>query len=321
MSDPISDSFAEFSSGLQDAVNEALGTPAQDTVPAETPAPAEPVDTAEETVAQDRPRDDKGRFVASDDPEIAKFLDKYNGDPEAAIKGALELQKLTSRQTDELGELRKLREQIEQMQESIPAPQAQIPGNLDELILNDPAQVAVWALQTGAGEPVFDAAMDEWFNQNPRQAARFETELRLQAALQEQQAQVAPLQQTLAQQQREAAMRDFQRTHPDIGDYTDQIQQIAQQRPAFAQMLASDDVETQMGALDALYVLAKASGPAAPPSGDTAQVVPDTPVEQALAGASILTGGTSGHTDPAAQKSVSDQLWDSWQGFDISRIQ
>jgi DNA-binding transcriptional MerR regulator len=86
----------------------------------DTEAPVE--DTAEELPTEDaspepedteRPRDEKGRFKSPEE-KIATAQEKFQGDPEKAWQAVVEAQELMGRQAQELGEMRKLVENIPQ---------------------------------------------------------------------------------------------------------------------------------------------------------------------------------------------------------------
>lgn len=101
-----------------------------------------------------------------DDPDVSKYVERHGG-IEQALKVALEAQSVIGRQGQEMGELRRA---VEELQARPRTPQS-LP-DMDQ-IQENPSQVAAWALQNEQ-EPVFEAAMAEWYEQDPRAAARFE---------------------------------------------------------------------------------------------------------------------------------------------------
>lgn len=303
----------------------APATPADaDTVTETEAPPTDPVDTAEPT--DERPRDEKGRFISTEKQEkLLAYLAKYGDDPDKAYEASVEAQSTIGRLGQELGELRSV---LTELPDRINQ-QPQAPANLEDLISEQPQQVAVWALQQGNQEPVYEAAMREWFDQNPLEAARFEQNLRMEMLRAEIQAQQQPIQQSLKQQQEQQAVAEFARQHPDVGAYAEQIQQQAAQNPVLSRLLSSEDPQEKVGALAVLYQLAKQSGAAAPPpTVDTASPQPDpaqaaaqaiAAAEQAKAQAAVVTAGNSNTGEPPAPN-IADQIWEAWGKHDISRL-
>lgn len=292
----------------------------------ETPdTPAEPVaDTVEETTA---PQPDEGEDTATSepekpvDPDVARFLQKYDGDIEKALRGAAEQQSLVGRLGQELGELRSKVDEI-------PRQPAVVPPNLEDLITEQPRDVAMWALQQGNQGPVYDAAMREWYDQSPMEAARFEQDLRMEMLRSEFEARQQPFQQTLKQQAEQQAVGEFARQNPDVHLFADMIQEIAAQNPVLSKLLGSDDPAEKVGALGVLYQLAKGSSVSeAPAKPDTltdearatALAHAAAQADQDKAAAAVITGGNT-NTGDQPPKALADQIWDAWGEHDISRL-
>lgn len=286
----------------------------------ETEAPADVAETA-----SDRPRNEKGQFVAKDDPDIEKFLAKYDGDITKALKGAAEQSSLVGRLGQELGELRSQVEQLPRQQQQYPA----------DLIESDPSavaqQLAVQSFQSGQdpeAHPAYKAVMREWYDQDPYEAAQFERTLdrvRFQAEMEQR---TMPVQQTLRQQQEQQAIMDFARRNPDIPEYADQIQQLAAQNPVLGRLLESEDPTEKIGALGVLYQLAKGSSPSVSPEGpDTKQDearaasarAQAQEAEQAKAAAAVVTAANTNTGEPPG-KPLADQIWEAWGEHDIGRL-
>lgn len=320
----ISEQFDDFNKAFEAPDIQPDDSPDPGT-PVVDEAPADVVDTADEEHATDeRPRDEKGRFISPEQADkLSKYINKYDGDVDKAYEASVEAQSLIGKLGQELGTLRS---QVENLPSQLQHQQAPtLPGDIGDLIAQDPRQVAVWALQNGAGEPVYEAAMQEWFDQDPRAAARFETELRLQQVRSEFEAQTVPVQRTLAEQEKQAAIARFTREHPDVEALAPQIQRVAAEQPFLANALSSDDPTTVVQALSALYTVAKATAPPAPDTGASQQAIAQAQAqalqqaEQAKQEAAVVTGGTNSTGDPA-QPSASDEIWERWQELDIGRL-
>lgn len=314
MSQLDSDSFEQFSEAFASPAAPDEGPPAEpeDPAPSETEATAEP-----EAPQDDRPRDELGRFTEKQ-PLAGKF--KTVDDLESAY---LELQRTLGSKNSEIGELRQA---IEDRLDSFQRQQHQVYD--DDTIERNPGavaqQIAVQALQAGSipeQHPAYEAAMEAWFDENPRQATNFLLTLqqvRFQHALEER---TAPVQQTLRQQQEQQAIREFGQRNPDIVDYADQIQQIAGARPALAAMLQSDDPQARVEALDTLYLLAKAQSPARATTeavtDHARKVAADT--AQAVADATVVTTGNTNQGE-APVMDEADRMWEEWQTLGISHL-
>lgn len=119
----------------------------------EAAAAEEPVESEEVEEDEGPQRDEKGRFVAKERPE---WLPPQFKSEEDFARQYAELEKVIGRQGHELGELRKLAEQIaaEPRQQ---APIGQVQAALDE----NPEAVAYWAAENG-NEAVLDQALAAW---------------------------------------------------------------------------------------------------------------------------------------------------------------
>lgn len=293
------------------AFNAAAGfdaelAPDEDTA-VETEAPAEAAETADE-----RPRDEAGRFVAKETDEPKLLAGKYKT-PEELAAAYESLQEAFGRQGAELGQYRQQapptvfgRDQIEEN-----------PGQVA-------AQIAWQALQAGGnpeGDPTYEAALREWFDIDPYEASNFRSTLdrvRFQAELE---ARTAPVQSQLAEQQQQAALAQLVRQHPDLPQYGAQIQQAAQEYPALAAALNSEDPSARVEAMRALYGIAKASAP--PPQGETADTASHArqlaaEADRAKQEAAVVTGG-SNNTAPVSDPT--EDLMRTWASLDISQIQ
>lgn len=128
----------------------------QETEPAaELEVESTEVEPEQQSEAEAQPRDEHGRFVAKGD-ERPEWLPQQFKSPEDFARSYGELQSVLGRQGQELGELRKLAEQIAQEPRN-EAPPAQIAAALEE----SPERVAYWAAQQG-NEEILDQAIVAW---------------------------------------------------------------------------------------------------------------------------------------------------------------
>lgn len=180
----------------------------------ETPADEPAVEATEEAVEeQPQLRDEAGRFLPKfDDPDVQSLLEKYDGDVSKALRAAVELQSVIGRQGQELGELRSLKSEIEQLRQMVQTPSAP-PPNVDAMLEENPGALAHWAYENGR-EDVYEQAMDAWFEFQPRQAARFEQAIMLRDVEQRMQSAIQPIAQPVAEQ---TAAREIVAAQRDLG--------------------------------------------------------------------------------------------------------
>lgn len=200
--------FEGLDIGTSDAEVDAAFAKAFAPAEADTAEPTDEVTPGEEPAAEEEtqqegpPRNEKGQFAPYEEQEteeepaapaaepeegdeVSQFLAKYGGDPEKALRGALELQKLQGRQSDELGQLRQTVQELQQRLETPqPQPQQYVPiteqvvEELDALAMQD-GQAALQRVNQ-LGDPtgqLTDRVMDIWFSVNPRQASAFQAAL------------------------------------------------------------------------------------------------------------------------------------------------
>ncbi len=248
-------------SKLEAAFESEVATTASDT-PAEEAGP-EPEETEEEIEdTEEEPeapaRDEKGRFVSkSQDPRVQTLLEKYDGDVDKALVAAAEAQSLVGRQGQEVGELRR---QLEAVQQSLQQPRYDASA-LAQLIEDDPAKATTLAYQ--AGDTATAAmALEAWKEADPFAAAVWvndqrnaefarQVDERLSSA-------TGPLQQRAADQDYQDALTRFAREHPDVDQYLQTMQEIAKETPHIVKMLAEDpSAEVKVEAFDYLYTKAR----------------------------------------------------------------
>lgn len=212
-------------------VSAALGaTDPAAAVPA-TPATPDPGTPAEPTAdAAGTPASGEDVYT-HDDPEVAALLERYGGNLDEALRGAVEAQRLIGRQGNELGEIRRRLDEIDQR--SATAPQASPthphynPMAVDVEAVVENGDAEGFALQLidamEAGDPnasaLYDRLMASWVETEPWKAQRLANayqETRIERMLErrlsqtESQVRETALESSLANARDEAATR-----HPD----------------------------------------------------------------------------------------------------------
>lgn len=240
--------------------------PAEDTSAAD-PTPETPVEAHEAPVADETP-DTPPSETAPDDPEIAAYLEKYGGDPNKALKAAVEAQKLIGKQGSELGEYRRefeeriaevqrqAAEQIQQVQLAQQQAQyAQQAPNAINTALEQGNYYGAAEAARQAGDPLlYNHVMTQWFA-DPDQAfgaQAYHTNLAQQEAeqriLQQMEQRLAPLQEATqplltdhAQGNYERELRQFAQGKADIEQVAPMMMQVAQEKGDFINRLLADD--------------------------------------------------------------------------------
>lgn len=115
----------------------------------------EPEAEATDAEAVEQPRDEQGRFTA----ERPAWLPENFKSEEDFAKAYHEAQSMIDRQGNELGELRRAVDVLQETPHQTPAP-----GSIREALEENPEAVAYWAAQQG-NEQVLDAALQAWHQQ------------------------------------------------------------------------------------------------------------------------------------------------------------
>lgn len=301
------DAFAGF--------NEAFVTEAapDEGPPAETPTPEPDAPSDEATATEPEPEPEQPSLLAG----------KYKS-PEELEHAYIELQRTLGSQKNELGELRQaLEERIDGL-----ARQQNQPFYDPDVISQNPGavaqQIAVNAIQNGMEpeqNPAYNQALEDWFDQAPREATNFMLTLERVRFQQQLEERTAPLAQTVQQQQDTAVLQEFGRQHPDIGEYATQIEQIAATKPTLSNLLRSPDPQARVEALETLYLLAKAQTPSRATSEALTDHARQTAEDAARAvqEAAVVTTGNTNQGDPP-QKDYVDQMFDTWQTLGVSHL-
>lgn len=227
--------------------------------------------TEEEETTEEEPAaesDDDVITLEIDDPEVAAFLQKYDGDLDKALRGAAELQKMSGRQGGELGELRNELQQMKQAIERGMQPQVDYTSRLDRVAeIEDDAQrseayqgLAEHAANAGDFESMAEVVR-EWKEEDPFAASMFSSTLIAQferdAMLEQLQAQAPAPAAADDQAAVNVEVSKVVERHPDIEKFLPQIGEIAKERPYLEAALQKGSPQERASALEDLYLLAR----------------------------------------------------------------
>lgn len=292
----------EFEEALKAQVTDPEAeTPEVDVEPeevvAEEPTAEAPEETAEETEPEVQYPED-----------VQKFLSKYGGDVNKALEAAVHAQALIGEQGNELGELRRMVQELHDREPEKPAPSPFIPDGVQEAILDNPQDVAVWAIQN-ENQQVYQAAMAEWYEQDAFNASRFERQLEREVLKQELRAEVQPDIENVRQQTAQRAVVDAHRS-------------LSQKYPDFQETL-STATEAELAGIDRdLLSSLQQTNPAAAlelayrwvSSGRAGQKAAEAAArseqdKEQKRQAAVVTSGSNGVADP--EPSVMEKLAES----------
>jgi hypothetical protein len=247
-------------------------------------------------------------WVLDVDPDVQSFLEKYDGDLNKALRGAIEAQKMVGRQGSELGELRKVQQDLEDLKTTLlqrqePAqPQVPMP-NYREMIDEDPRTAAITAYDNQHWDAM-GAALAAWKEEDPAEARLFAMNVKHEADM---------LQQRMEFEQRlnERAPaadpdEDFTRRmagmvqrYPDLEATLPAIGEVSKERPLLRQVLESGSPADRVAALEDLYLIAKSRTVQSDTSAAMRQVqvrVSDEAREARTAAAVVSASGASAAT-------------------------
>lgn len=242
-------------------------------------------------------------WVLDIDPDVQSFLEKYDGDLNKALRGAVEAQKMVGRQSGELGELRKVQSDLESLRAEIqqranqPAPQPM--PDYRSMIEEDPRTAAVTAYENGHWEAM-GAALASWKDEDPVEARLFAMNVKHEADM---------LQQRIDFEQRleerpvgdpaEAftkAVTGMVQKYPDLEATLPAIGEVAKERPLLRVVLETGEPAERVAALEDLYLIAKSRSIATDTSEAVRQVqvrVSDEARQARAAAAVVSTSGAS----------------------------
>lgn len=231
------------------------------------------------TPAAEVPRDEQGRFASQqpDTPdsepepateeEQALLAGRFKS-PEELERGYTELLGKFSERDDEIGELRRIREEYQAAYEQQAQPQQhqqpitqQTVDWLDEQTATNPQAAAYWAMQSDPTGALYDRVMTDWYETQPRSAAAFERQLEMaqmaQAVDQRITSVAAPLEQQAHTNDFVSAWAAASQQLPDLTEHSEAILEAAQSAPEVLQLLQSGTQQDKQRVIENLYYLAK----------------------------------------------------------------
>jgi hypothetical protein len=219
-----------------------------------------------------------------DEPEGDELSDeerlleeKFGGDPAKLAKSYRELERKLGEQGNELGKVRELEAQLNELQAALRTGPQQQPQQqyavddewVEEVAMQNPAAYAQWAIQN-AQPQVYNAVMDAWFEESPRQALELALELRLQHERQRVQAEIQPARQMAQNNQFQDAFQEawtglkgeLSQHGVDLDAEGDAVVAEAQRqyeegKHEFVAALQSADPSKIKGTLENLYILSR----------------------------------------------------------------
>ena len=256
--------------------------------------------------------------VVSADPAVAAFLNKYGGDVDKALAGAVHLQRKAGEQSNELGDLRRMVDELSNLSQAIQSqnqPQQQQYVDqatvdwYDQQVIDSPAQALEWARQQ-QNPLLVQRGLSVWKDIDPYAAAVYTNRLEnqaIQAQMQEQMRQQAQLPQ---QATVSLALQAVLNRNPQFTNYNDALEATMQKHPFAAEALkqASDSGVPQQieGAIETLYSLAM---------GDTLQSLALTPAAtgQESTTVDVVEPTVSETRDPAPEPSGTDRFREAFR--------
>lgn len=230
-----------------------LGASPEETTPVE-PEPEAEAETVEEPSEEKEEETEPGEMIAG------KFKSQ-----EDLLKAYEEAQKKLGEQGNELGELRKLREEFNEFASSFEDEDEEMsPHELaaySDQIQDNPAQVAVWALQNGH-DLLYDSAVRQLYDIGDFFTANRLEQARMMAATQAMMKQSieplqAPVQRMTQNQEFNEAWKSVSARVPDLAKFADAIMDASQNAPEVVGALRQGDMASKERVIENLYYLAK----------------------------------------------------------------
>jgi len=264
----------------------------KDRIDVRAEAAPEPVEegtpAAAETVQADPLRDERGRFTSTEeptaeestpsaedptgtgqDPAVAAFLAKYGGDVSKALAGAVHLQRKSGEQSNEVGELRRMVDELSQLREGIQAQNQQQQQPVmdqatvdwfDEQAAMNPYGAAEYARQQG-NELLLQRALANWKEIDPYQASVYTNSLQNQQMYAQFEERLSKAQQLPVDTTVHMALTNVRSRNPEFSNYDDAIEATMQKYPALQDALQSaasaGDTAKLEAAIETAYALAQ----------------------------------------------------------------
>ena len=280
----------------------------------------EPEPEPEAEVKPARERDEHGRYKpAASEPEPEpepepELPPTAEADPLAELKAAHESRlrdkdEMIARQANEIGQLR----------QALPQPQAQAPVGFADQIVESPslgATYAAQALQAGDWEQ-YDAVLDAWTEVDPRAARRYERQVNVWLASQQVAQATEPLAANARESQNTQALANLADRYTDFPQVISSMESGEVKIPVSLQKTLKDapDQEAYEEGLDTLYnfLKGKQAGPLA------AQVREASEAERAEARqAKVDATVASASASPVREepKTLQEQIVSEWADLD-----
>lgn len=225
----------------------------------------EPAKESEEAPAEERPRDEKGRFAPKEPEEMILGRFKSYEDLEKAYR---ELDSEYGRRSQEYGELKKMVEQMQAEPEKAPTPGVSplsvSDEQIEQAVSTNPVQALEWARQNEPTGQLYDRLIEAWTLEAPHRAMQYQIASSLAQFQQQFQAQQEPLNQHIAEQTETAnltrAWQTLKAEIPDLDEQRDNLQAAAQEHPYLWDVILANEnpsVEDYTKVLRTLYKLGK----------------------------------------------------------------
>lgn len=264
---------------------------------------------------------DGGQFT-SDDPAVAAFLAKYDGNLEEAIKGAANAQSLIGRRDEErealANQVAELRGLVEGLKTGMTTQQAPQPRLSDEDVEETAANLVSQLGYAGAAERaandslagdarVYDSILESWVIEQPIAAQRFDLDFQMwkreQAAPKPQAVQpdawveerktVEQMEQTFASVRKAVGAEAFAAiTTADASGESPMSKALAEMPEELVALVTSDDAAKRLqGTTIVANRAVQIAGATPAPVGEPADPNMPASVARKLAGASVATAG------------------------------
>lgn len=229
----------------------------------EPPAEAETVEGEEASALETHEEDEE--LVIELDEDLERFLEKYDGDIVAALKGAANLQSKFGQQGNELGELRKQLEELHglvQQNQINPMMFAPYASDQDEDPQGLVQEVLERAAQTGHfDDRTYEAAIASWADEDPFGAARMDARVSMVRQMVAQANQTwdaeAPQEPKNVEPDLENAMSQVVQRHPDIEKFIPAVGELAREFPTLRGLMEHGSPSEKAGAFEELVKIAK----------------------------------------------------------------
>lgn len=201
----------------------------------------------------------------------ARWAGKYET-PEDLEQAYKDLQAKLGEQGNELGELRKLRDEFEQLRQRLSAPTID-DETWDQVADENPQQAVMLALQHGDALR-YQQAMRAWFEVDPYEATEFRLNLERQQMAAVQQQQLSRYEEQLANQQLAQAERKVRSRYDDYDRMEPFMVKAAELAPHLLEPLKNGTVQAKEQVIESLYWMGRGLAGGEPAAAGTEQQVP-----------------------------------------------